>query len=78
MCLWRIVYCPTSDSVLPNKQWCTPQQEIVYSPASFGVLSNKFWCTPQQVGGEILPAKACFGSRAKWVSCIVNVIVVIV
>jgi hypothetical protein len=36
-----IVYCPTSFSVLPNKEWCTPQQPIVYSLTNFGVLPNK-------------------------------------
>jgi hypothetical protein len=42
------VYCPTRNGVLPNKKWCTPQQEMVYSPTRNGVLPNKKWCTPQQ------------------------------
>jgi len=43
--LLRIVYSLTSDSVLPNKKWCTPQQAIVYSLTNFGVLPSKKWCT---------------------------------
>jgi hypothetical protein len=35
------VYCPTRNSVLHSKFWCTAQQEIVYSTANFGVLPNK-------------------------------------
>jgi hypothetical protein len=39
---------PGIGNVLPNKRWCTPQQEMVYSPTRDGVLPNKRWCTPQQ------------------------------
>jgi hypothetical protein len=35
------VYSPTRNGVLPNKKWCTPQQEMVYSPTRNGVLPNK-------------------------------------
>jgi hypothetical protein len=36
-----MVYSPTRNGVLPNKKWCTPQQEMVYSPTRNGVLPNK-------------------------------------
>jgi hypothetical protein len=55
-----MVYCPTRNGVLPNKKWCTAQQEMVYCPTRNGVLPNKKWCTPQQVGQANLPANVGF------------------
>src|SRR5215218_9040593 len=35
-----------SDSVLPSKRGCTPQQVVVYRVTRTSVLPSKFWCTP--------------------------------
>src|SRR5215208_2621415 len=43
-----MVYCPTRNGVLPNKEWWTDQQGRVYCPTRNGVLPNKEWCTAQQ------------------------------
>jgi hypothetical protein len=70
------VYSPTRNGVLPNKKWCTPQQEMVYSPTRNGVLPNKKWCTPQQVPQRIFPANIRFTGGANGVPCIVYVVFV--
>jgi hypothetical protein len=54
----KLVYCPTRNSVLFKKCWCTAPQAGVYSPTRNGVLPSKFWCTAQQ---EIVYCLASFG-----------------